>query len=92
MKQDVSPAARPLDTAAAMLAVLLCLSWGFNQVAVKLALADIPPLIQAAFRSTFGALIVVVIARARGVQADGDGRNALAGPHRRVCCSGSSSC
>ncbi len=68
MKQDVSPAARPLDTAAAMLAVLLCLSWGFNQVAVKLALADIPPLIQAAFRSTFGALIVVVIARARGVK------------------------
>jgi hypothetical protein len=27
MKQDVSPAARPLDTVAAALAVALCLSW-----------------------------------------------------------------
>jgi drug/metabolite transporter (DMT)-like permease len=66
--------ARPLDAAAAALAVALCLSWGFNQVAVKLALPEIPPLIQAAFRSTFGALIVVAWARMRGVKlmaADG---------------------
>jgi drug/metabolite transporter (DMT)-like permease len=68
MKQDVSPAARPLDAVAAALAVVLCLSWGFNQVAVKLALPEIPPLVQAAFRSTFGALIVVVWARGRGVK------------------------
>jgi hypothetical protein len=27
---------RPLDVGAAALVVLLCLSWGFNQVAVKL--------------------------------------------------------
>ena len=59
---------RPLDAVAAALVVLLCLSWGFNQVAVKLALPEIPPLIQAAFRSTFGALIVVAWARARGVK------------------------
>jgi uncharacterized membrane protein len=63
-----SAVARPLDAAAAALAVVLCLSWGFNQVAVKLALPEIPPLIQAAFRSTFGALIVVAWARARGVK------------------------
>lgn len=68
MKQDVPPAARPLDAAAAALAVVVCLSWGFNQVAVKLALPDIPPLIQAAFRSTLGALMVVAIARLRGVK------------------------
>jgi drug/metabolite transporter (DMT)-like permease len=74
MKDAVSPVARPLDAAAAALAVVLCLSWGFNQVAVKLALPEIPPLIQAAFRSTFGALIVVAWARGRGValmQPDG---------------------
>ncbi len=59
---------RPLDAVAAALVVVLCLSWGFNQVAVKLALPEIPPLIQAAFRSTFGALIVVAWARARGVK------------------------
>ncbi len=53
---------------AAALAVALCLSWGFNQVAIKLALPEIPPLIQAAFRSTFGALIVIIWARMRGVK------------------------
>jgi drug/metabolite transporter (DMT)-like permease len=74
MKQDVAPSARPLDAAAAALALVVCLSWGFNQVAVKLALPDIPPLIQAAFRSTFGALMVVAIARGRGVRLmDADG-------------------
>jgi drug/metabolite transporter (DMT)-like permease len=74
MKQDVTPAARPLDAAATTLAVALCLSWGFNQVAIKLALPEIPPLTQAAFRSTVGALIVIFWARARGVrlmEADG---------------------
>jgi drug/metabolite transporter (DMT)-like permease len=68
MKQDVLPASRPLDAAAAALAVALCLSWGFNQVAIKLALPEIPPLTQAAFRSTVGTLIVVVWARSRGVK------------------------
>jgi len=63
-----STVARPLDAMAALVAVVLCLSWGFNQVAVKLALPEVPPLIQAAFRSTFGALIVVAWARARGVK------------------------
>ena len=67
-KQDVLPASRPLDAAAAVLAVALCLSWGFNQVAIKLALPKIPPLIQAAFRSTVGTLIVVAWARSRGVK------------------------
>jgi drug/metabolite transporter (DMT)-like permease len=68
------PVSRPLDAMASAIAVGLCLSWGFNQVAVKLALPEIPPLIQAAFRSTLAALIVVAWARMRGVklmQADG---------------------
>ncbi len=74
MKQGVNPVSRPLDAVAAALAVVLCLSWGVNQVAVKLALPEIPPLIQAAFRSTFGALVVVAWARARGVKlAEADG-------------------
>jgi drug/metabolite transporter (DMT)-like permease len=62
------PVSRPLDAAAATLAVVLCLSWGFNQVAIKLALPDLPPFIQAAFRSTFGALAVLIWARLRGVK------------------------
>ena len=30
---------RPLDAAGMALVVVLCLSWGFNQLAIKLALA-----------------------------------------------------
>jgi drug/metabolite transporter (DMT)-like permease len=52
------PAARPLDAGAAVAVVVLCLSWGLNQVAIKLAIADIPPLIQAGLRSA-GALILI---------------------------------
>jgi len=33
---------RALTPAATVLAVVLCLGWGFNQVAVKLALPEIP--------------------------------------------------
>ncbi len=58
---------RPLDALAAATVVLLCLSWGFNQVATKLAIQDIPPLTQAAIRSIVAALIVVLWCKARGL-------------------------
>jgi drug/metabolite transporter (DMT)-like permease len=54
----VTPSARPLDAGAAAATVVLCLSWGFNQVAIKLAMVDIPPLIQAGLRSA-GALVLI---------------------------------
>jgi drug/metabolite transporter (DMT)-like permease len=50
--------ARPLDTVAILLTVALCLFWGFNQVSVKVALPDIPPLTQAAIRSAGAGAIV----------------------------------
>lgn len=50
-----------------MVMLALTLSWGFNQVSVKLALPEIPPLIQATLRS-IGALGAMLIwARWRGV-------------------------
>ncbi|MFN3656131.1 MAG: DMT family transporter [Pseudolabrys sp.] len=49
---------RPLDAFAAAVTVMLCLSWGFNQVAVKIAMSDIPPLTQAAIRSIGAGLLV----------------------------------
>jgi drug/metabolite transporter (DMT)-like permease len=61
------PSARPLDALATATVLALCLCWGFNQVAVKLAIADIPPLTQAAIRSVGAAGIVAVWARGRGV-------------------------
>src|SRR5882757_7347111 len=51
---------RPLSPGAVALMLLLCLSWGFNQVAVKLALPDIPAMMQAMLRS-IGALPVLLI-------------------------------
>ena len=58
---------RALDPLAAAIVVVLCLSWGFNQVAVKLAISDIPPLMQAAIRSAGAALIVAAWAKLRGI-------------------------
>jgi len=58
---------RPLDPIAAAIVVVLCLSWGFNQVAVKLAIHDIPPLLQAAIRSFVAVLLVAGWCRLRGI-------------------------
>lgn len=58
---------RPLDAIAAGIVVVLCLSWGFNQVATKLAIHDIPPLTQAAFRSVVAALLIGGWCRVRGI-------------------------
>lgn len=69
--QAAAPAApRPLDTAAIAVIVVLSMSWGFNQVAVKLAIHDIPPLIQSAVRSCGAAVLVAVWMRARGLSFD----------------------
>jgi drug/metabolite transporter (DMT)-like permease len=62
---------RPLDAAATALALLLCLSWGFNQVSIKFAIHEIPPLTQAAVRSVGGALLVAAWCRWRGVALGG---------------------
>jgi drug/metabolite transporter (DMT)-like permease len=43
-------------------------SWGFNQVAVKLALPDIPPLWQGLIRSLGALPVLLLIARFRGTQ------------------------
>jgi len=58
---------RPLDALAAGIVVVLCLSWGFNQVATKLAISDIPPLTQAAVRSAVAALLISGWCRLRGI-------------------------
>ena len=58
---------RPLDIAGMATAVALCLCWGFNQPAIKLAIPDVPPLLQCAIRSALATLIVAVWAQLRGV-------------------------
>jgi drug/metabolite transporter (DMT)-like permease len=58
---------RPLDAMAAALVVVLCLSWGFNQVSTKLAIHDVPPLTQAAIRSAVATLLIAGWCRLRGI-------------------------
>ena len=66
---QVNPSAgRPLSPGAAALMLMLCLSWGFNQIAVKLALPDIPPMLQATIRSVGALPVLLLIARLRGVR------------------------
>jgi drug/metabolite transporter (DMT)-like permease len=56
-----------LDTRAAAVLTVCCFLWGLNQVAVKVALPEIPVLLQAGGRSLVGALLVFAWARWRGV-------------------------
>lgn len=58
---------RPLDAVAIAAIVLMCVSWGFNQVAVKLTVHDIPPLMQGALRSAIAATLVSLWCLARGI-------------------------
>jgi drug/metabolite transporter (DMT)-like permease len=62
-----STAGRPLSPAAIALMLMLCISWGFNQIAVKLALPDIPAMLQAMFRSIGALPVLLIIGWARGV-------------------------
>ena len=59
---------RSLDAASMVLVVFICLTWGFNQPAVKLAIHEVPPLTQCAIRSALATLMVLGIMRWRGLQ------------------------
>src|ERR1700724_3043874 len=64
----LASAGRPLSPGAVALMLMLCLSWGFNQVAVKLVLPDVPPMLQALSRSVGALPVLLIIAWARGVR------------------------
>src|SRR6202051_134577 len=79
-KRAIPSAGRPLTPGAVALMLMLCLSWGFNQIAVKLALPDIPPMLQATIRSSGALVVLFLIARLRGVklfERDGTLRSGL---------------
>ena len=69
-----------LDGLAVSLLVTCCALWGLNQVAAKVTLVEIPPLMQAAVRSLGAALLLVLWAQVRGIglwQRDGTTRGGL---------------
>jgi drug/metabolite transporter (DMT)-like permease len=66
--QVISSAGRALTPGAIALMLMLCLSWGFNQIAVKLALPDVPPMMQALFRSMGALPVMLFVGWLRGVK------------------------
>ncbi|MEO8317399.1 MAG: DMT family transporter [Bradyrhizobium sp.] len=63
-----SSTGRALTPGAIALMLMLCLSWGFNQIATKLALSDVPPMMQALIRSAGALPVMLVIGWLRGVK------------------------
>lgn len=61
------PTSVPLDAGATGLALLLCAIWGLNQVAIKAAIADASPLVQAGLRSAGAAVLIAAWCAARGI-------------------------
>ena len=66
--QVISSAGRALTPGAVALMLMLCLSWGFNQIAVKLALPDVPPMMQALIRSAGALPVMLMVGWLRGVK------------------------
>jgi drug/metabolite transporter (DMT)-like permease len=63
-----SSAERSLSAGAVAMMLMLCLSWGFNQIAVKLVLPDVPPMLQATIRSAGALPMLLLVAWLRGVK------------------------
>jgi len=78
MVQLRTPERTPLDANAYAVMVLLTALWGFQQVAIKLAAADVSPVAQAAIRSIVATALLLGWARARGIALFG--RDGTLGP------------
>ncbi|WP_197329813.1 DMT family transporter [Ralstonia syzygii] len=57
---------RPLDGTAIGLMVVLCMCWGLQQVAIKVAVHDVGPVMQAGVRSAIASVLVLAFALWRG--------------------------
>ena len=64
----IPPGGRSLTIGAVALMLMLCLTWGFNQIAIKLVLPEIPPYLQAMLRSSGALLVILSIAAIRGTK------------------------
>ena len=70
---------RPIDGLALVIIVICCACWGLNQVAVKVANAGIPPMLQAGLRSALSAVLLWGWTLARGIPLFGRDGTLLAG-------------
>jgi drug/metabolite transporter (DMT)-like permease len=58
--------ARSLGPQVMLVMLMLCVSWGVQNVAIKVTLVGFAPMVQMALRSLFAALVIWLWARARG--------------------------
>ncbi len=75
-----TPRKTHLDLLAVAVLLACCSVWGLAQVAAKLTLAEVPPLLQSGLRSLGAAVLLVVWSRWRGLALtgrDGTGRGGL---------------
>jgi drug/metabolite transporter (DMT)-like permease len=77
-RSATASAERPLSPGAIALMLMLCVSWGFNQIAAKLVLPDVPPMLQAMIRSAGALPVILFIGWWRGVKFFG--RDGTLGP------------
>ncbi|GAA0680026.1 DMT family transporter [Marinobacterium maritimum] len=70
----MSPQRRHLDLFAISILLILCLGWGFQQIAIKLAANDIAPTLQIGLRSAFAATVLLLLMlRSEGLKLFSDG-------------------
>jgi drug/metabolite transporter (DMT)-like permease len=62
---------KPADLLAVSLMVVLCMSWGFQQITIKTAAAGVSPIMQAGLRSIIATLLLLVWAQLRGLRLVG---------------------
>ena len=58
---------KPVDALAVSMMVVLCMSWGFQQIAIKFAAAGISPIMQAGLRSIIATALLLLWAQLRRI-------------------------
>lgn len=74
MANDVTRENQTLDLTAMAMLVVLCASWGLQQVAIKVAIKGVPPLLQSGIRSVGATVLIWIwatVRRERFLEKDG---------------------
>ena len=58
---------RPVDALAMSIMIVLCMCWGFNQIAIKAVAADVSPIMQAGLRSGIASVLLLLWANLRRI-------------------------
>ena len=63
MALPTAPVRRPIDLRAFLICVLLSMTWGMQQTAIKAAGTDISPMLQVGLRSAAAAVLLLIANR-----------------------------